>query len=151
MELRLFQKQDAESAKRLILSVLAQEYPFDKSAYSDSDLDKIEQVYSGERNSFFVVEEGGAIVGTAGVKEDSKDAALLRRLFVDASYRRRGFGSGLLKKAMSFCREKGYKQMIFNCTGRMTDAMNLCKNSGFKETEEIEMGGFKIHRLSIDL
>ena len=66
--LRLFKNEDAKGVKDLILSVLAKEYPFDKSAYSDSDLDKVGQTYGGPKDSFFVIEEEGHIVGTVGVK-----------------------------------------------------------------------------------
>jgi len=151
MDLRTFCEKDAAGAKQLILSILAHEYPFDKSAYSDSDLEKIGEVYQGERNSFFVIEEDGVIVGTVGVKEDSKDSALLRRLFVDSRYRKRGYGTALLKKALEFCRSKSYKTILFNGTGRMIDAMNLCKKIGFREVEQLEISGFKIHRLTLQL
>ena len=149
--LRTFTKKDAGSAKQLILSILTKEYPFDKSAYSDSDLDKIEEVYGGEKDSFFVIEEDGSVVGTVGVKEDSDNSALLRRLFVDLKHRRKGYGSELLDKAISFCRNKGYKHIFFRCTDRMKDAMNLCMQKGFKEIEALEISGFKIHNLGLQL
>lgn len=145
--LRAFTKKDAEGAKELILSILTKEYPFDKSAYSDSDLDKIDEVYGGERESFFIIEEGSSVVGTVGVKEDSPDSALLRRLFVDLKCRKKGYGSELLDRAISFCREKGYRHIFFRCTDRMNDAMNLCLHKGFKEIEALEVSGFRIHNL----
>jgi putative acetyltransferase len=147
----MFTGKDAESVKELILAILTKEYPFDKSAYSDSDLDKIGEVYGGAKESFFVIEENGSVVGTAGIKEDSPDSALLRRLFVDLKYRKKGYGSELLDKAMAFCRDKGYKRVYFKCTDRMKDAMNLCLRKGFKEIEALEISGFKIHNLEIKL
>ncbi len=149
--LRTFNKNDAKGVKELILSVLTKEYPFDKNAYSDSDLDKISEVYGGEKDSFMVIEEDGSVVGTAGVKEDSKENALLRRLFVDVKHRRKGYGSELLEKAISFCREKDYKRITFRCTDRMSDAMRLCMKNGFKEVEALEVSGFKIHNLELKL
>ncbi len=149
--LRPFDKKDSKGAKELILSILTKEYPFDKSAYSDSDLDRIDEVYSGTKDSFFVIEEGGSVVGTVGIKEESGDSALLRRLFVDAGHRHKGYGTQLLNKALEFCRAGGYKDVIFRCTDRMVDAMNLCKKSGFVEVEELDVGGFKIHKLVLAL
>lgn len=149
--LRIFTKADSEGVKELILSILTKEYPFDKSAYSDSDLDKIYEVYGGEKDSFFVMEEDGLIVGTVGVKEDIDDSALLRRLFVDIKHRKKGYGSELLDDAISFCRDKGYKRVYFRCTDRMKDAMNLCMRKGFKEIEALEVSGFKIHNLELKL
>ncbi len=149
--LRAFQKNDAEKVKGLILSILTREYPFDKSVYSDSDLEKIGDTYGGGRESFFVIESDEDIVGTAGVKEDGKDDALMRRLFVDLKHRRHGYGTMLLNKVVEFCRSKSYKRIYFRCTDRMADAMKLCLKHGFKETESLEVSGFKIHKLELDL
>ena len=149
--LRIFKKEDADGVRNLILNILTKEYPFDKSAYSDSDLDKIGETYGGKRDAFFVAEEGGEIVGTVGVKEESPLEALLRRLFVDIKHRKKGYGSALLGKAISFSKDKGYKKIYFRCTDRMADAMRLCDKNGFKETEKLEVSGFKIHKLELSL
>ena len=147
--LRTFQEEDAEGVRNLILSILSKEYPFDRSAYSDSDLYKVGETYGGKRESFFVVEDGGQIVGTVGIKEDGPTEALLRRLFVDFRHRKKGYGSGLLDKALDFCKGQGYKKIYFRCTDRMHDAMRLCVKKGFKETEKLEVGGFNIHKLEL--
>jgi len=147
--LRIFTKDDAKGVKGLILAILTKEYPFDKNAYSDSDLERISEVYGGEKDSFMVIEDNGEIVGTVGIKEDSKDTALLRRLFVDIKHRRKGYGTQLLESAIDFCREKGYKHVYFRCTDRMSDAIKLCIKKGFKEIEALEVSGFKIHNLEL--
>lgn len=149
--LRQFKKDDAGAVKDLILAILTKEYPFDKSAYSDSDLDRIGEVYGGEKESFFVIDESGQIVGTAGIKKESKDEALLRRFFVDTKHRRRGYGTQLLDRAINFCRDNGYKKIYFRCTDKMLDAMNLCLKKGFKEVENLEVAGFRIHRLVFNI
>lgn len=149
--LRHFKNTDSQGVKELILTILSKEYPFDRSAYSDSDLDKIGETYGGEREAFFVLEESGEVVGTVGVKEEGSEDALLRRLFVDLKHRKRGYGSALLEMAVNFCREKGFKKIYFRCTDRMSDAMNLCLKKGFKETESLEVSGFRIHKLEAKL
>ena len=146
-KLRDFASKDAQGVKDLILEILAKEYPFDKGAYSDSDLDKIVEIYGGRRNAFFVIDDSGIIVGSAGVKEDSKDEALLRRLFVHPKHRKLGYGTELLKKAVEFCENHGYKKIYFRCTDRMADAMKICLKNGFNESENLEVGGFHIHKL----
>ena len=147
--LRPFKEEDQESVKALILEILSKEYPFDKSAYSDSDLLHIGQTYGGAKNAFFVVEEGGRIVGTVGVKEDAKDEALVRRLFVDSKYRAHGYGTELLEKTIKFCKEQGYKKIYFRCTDRMASAMRLCAKEGFAEVEKLQVGGFNIHKMEL--
>jgi len=149
--LRAYKETDAKGVKELILGILTKEYPFDRSAYSDSDLDRIGEVYGGKNDAFFIIEDSGGVVGTAGVKEESKDDALLRRFFVDLKHRHRGYGSELLSKAIDFSKLKGYKRIIFRCTDRMSDAMNLCLKNMFTETESLEVSGFRIHKLERQL
>lgn len=149
--LRAFREEDSSGVRNLILNILSKEYPFDKSAYSDSDLNKIGETYGGNMDSFFVVEESKKIVGTVGVKEETPSEALLRRLFVDSGHRKKGYGASLLNKAIEFCKDKGYKKVYFRCTDRMSDAMRLCVKKGFKETEKLEVGGFGIHKLELAL
>ena len=150
-ELRAFKKEDAGGVKELILTILTREYPFDKSAYSDSDLEKIGQTYGGERDAFFVVEDDGEIVGTIGVKGESDEDALLRRLFVNPKHRRHGYGSALLERAVDFCVKNGYRRIFFRCTDRMSDAMKLCIKKGFRKAESLAVSGFNIHKLELDL
>jgi GNAT superfamily N-acetyltransferase len=149
--LREYKKSDAKNVKELILGILAGEYPFDKSAYSDSDLEKIGETYGGKGDAFFVIDEGSQIAGTVGVKMETGDTALLRRLFVDVKRRRHGYGSELIKKAIDFCRKNNYKNICFRCTDRMSDAMKLCVKNGFKETETLSISGFNIHKLEMKL
>ncbi|MBN2453088.1 MAG: GNAT family N-acetyltransferase [Candidatus Omnitrophica bacterium] len=149
--LREFKSDDASGVKELILGILTREYPFDRSVYADSDLDKIRETYGGPKDAFFVVDEDGGIAGTVGVKMETDDDALLRRLFVNVKRRRRGYGSALIEKAVEFCRTKGYKKMIFRCTDRMSDAMKLCAKKGFKETDKLLVGGFNIHKLELEI
>lgn len=149
--LREFKRADGSGVKELILGILTREYPFDKSAYSDSDMEKISQAYGGPKNAFFVIDENGQIAGTVGIKMETDNDALVRRLFVDVKRRRHGYGSELLEKAIDFCRKKGYRRMHFRCTDRMSDAMKLCIRKGFKETDTLSVSGFNIHKLELSL
>lgn len=151
MRVRPFTKEDSDKIRELILSILTKEYPFDKSAYSDSDLYDLTGTYNGPRDTFFVLEDNGNIIGTAGIKEDTKDVALLRRLFVNPSYRRKGYGEMLMGEALKFCQDKGYGHVVFRTTSRMTQAIELCKKKGFKKTEEIDLLGFKIYKFILSL
>jgi len=148
---RFYKPEDSEGVKELILSILTKEYPFDKNAYADSDILDIKGTYLGERNAFFVFQKGKKIVGTVGIKGDSEKTALLRRLFVDSSFRRKGIGSNLLKSGIAFCRESGYNEIVFRATDRMKSAMKLMEKQGFEEIENIEVMGFHIHMYRLKL
>ena len=151
MEVRTFREEDFPKIRELILSILTKEYPFDKSCYSDSDLYSLDQTYSGAKNSFFVIEEDGRIIGTAGVKEESRETALLRRLFVNSDSRGKGFGKLLIDRAIEFCRNAGYHRVVFRTTNRMKQAIELCKKKGFMQVECADVGGFQIYKFSLDI
>jgi GNAT superfamily N-acetyltransferase len=70
---------------------------------------------------------------------------------VDVKHRHKGYGTELLRKAIDFCRLKKYRRIFFRCTDRMTSAMRLCVKEGFRETEMLEVGGFRIHKLEFKL
>ena len=151
MEVRAYRPEDSTGVKGLILSILEKEYPFDKSAYKDTDINNITGTYSGGGNAFFVIEKDEKIVGTVGVKKETRDTALLRRLFVDESHRKKGYGMMLLKEAVEFCRSKNYNEVIFRATDRMHQAMKLIKKANFEEKEDLEVSGFHIHKFSLKL
>jgi len=145
METRVYEPKDSSGVKKLILSILQKEYPFDQAAYKDTDIQDISGIYGGKGNSFFVIEENGEIVGTVGVKRDSGASVLLRRLFVGESSRGKGCGTLLLKTAVDFCKDAKYKEIIFRATDRMMSAIKLCKKHGFNKKESLEVSGFHIH------
>jgi len=151
MQVRAFKKEDSEEIKDLILSILTKEYPFDKSAYSDSDLFDLYGTYSGKKDNFFVLEDNGKIIGTVGIKQDAEDTALLRRLFVVAGQRKKGYGKLLVDKALVFCKDKDYGRIVFRTTNRMTQAIELCMKRGFKKAEEIDLEGFQIYKFVLEL
>lgn len=151
MQIRTFEKKDNDSVRGLIISILTKEYPFDKSVYENSDIADINQTYSGGRDGFFVLESEDKILGTIGVKEESEDMALIRRLFVDPACRRRGYGALLLDKAIRHCRNYNFKHIVFRATGKMIQVINLLKKTNFKEVEKIDLGGFQIYKFTLDL
>ena len=151
MQIRKFTEADGPKIKELILSILEKEYPFDRKAYSDTDLENIYASYGGARDAFFVIAEDNRILATAGIKEDSTQTALLRRVFVDPKERRKGYGSKLLDEAIKFCKDAGYKELVFRTTSKMVQAIELCKKKGFKEIEKIDLGGFFIHKFTLSL
>ena len=126
MQVRTFESTDGKHVKDLIVSILSKEYPFDKEVYEDeSDLVDIDSAYGGKRDTFLVLESEGKILGTIGIKEDSKSTAMLRRLFVEPSCRRKGYGALLLDKGIRHCKKNNFKHIVFRTTGRMAQAINL--------------------------
>ena len=80
MNIRDFAGKDQKKVEKLISTIFAEEYPFEKSAYSDEDLQDISSSYNGQRDAFFVAEVDDVIIGTVGIKEDSLESALMRQI-----------------------------------------------------------------------
>ena len=146
MQIRPIQSKDEKQVKKLISDILSKEFEFGHNAYSYGDLDSIDKVYGGEREGFFVLEEKGKIAGTVGVKEESKKTAIIRRLFVVPSFRGKGYGSLLIDRALDFCKEKDYHELVFHAATPMKSAIDLCGSRGFKEKEKLVLGGVDITR-----
>ena len=151
MQIRTFENKDGDNVKDLIISILSNEYPFDKKVYENSDLSDIGRVYGGKRDAFFVIEFDGKIVGTVGIKEDSENIALIRRLFVNPSYRGKGCGLLLLDKAIRSCKDFNFRCIAFRTTGRMVQAINLLKKMNFKEVEKVDLDNLQIYKFVLDL
>jgi len=148
---REFKAKDAKDVKNLILTILKKEYPFDRSAYADSDINDIKGTYLGDRNGFFVCDKNTHVIGTAGIKRDTEKTALLRRIFVKKENRGQGCGKELVQKCIVFCKDHGYKEIVFRATDKMKRAMILVQKTGFKETEDLQIAGFHIHIFKLKL
>jgi len=152
MQVRKFQNRDNEEVKDLILSILTKEYPFDKKVFEeDSDIGDIGQSYGGKKDAFLVLDAGNKIVGTVGIKEESNNTALVRRLFVDSASRRKGYGTLLMEKVIRHCKRNNFKKIVFRTTGRMAQAINLVKKMNFIEEENLDLGGFSIYKFTLNL
>lgn len=144
MFIRPFKRDDNNQVKDLITLILNSEFSTEKNAYSEDDLKDIDKTYGGKREAFFVCEDQKKIVGTVGIKEDTHGIALLRRIFVHPDYRQKGYGSRLIDTAIEFCKILHYKEVVFRSTDKMKQAINLCLNKGFIETEKDNFGHIQI-------
>lgn len=151
MRIRRFVKNDQDEVRKFITNILSSEFAMEQKAYMNSDLDSINDVYGKDREAFFVGEDEGRISGTVGVKEENKNTAILRRLFVNPKCRGKGYGRLLIDEALNFCKEKGYHEVVFHASTTMKAAMALCNGKGFKEKDILELGGIKIIRFSLSI
>ena len=140
MKIRKIKKEEYALAKDLVLRVMQDEFSVDSNVYPAQDIDDIETSYGGLGEAFFVGVEDDIVVGTVAVKKEDERVAFLRRIFVDERYRGKKIGSQLMARAIDFCSEVGYQEIVFNTTSRMQAAIALCKTKGFVERAKIDMG-----------
>lgn len=135
----------------LVKSILSAEFPADQGAYPTQDLERLTQTYAGPSNTFFVAEENQKIIGTCGVMADGLETAIVRRLFVEPNARGKGIGSELLKAALAFCREHGFREILIRTSSRMEQAIRLCRAQGFEEDGQWDLGQVKLIRFRLKL
>ncbi|MFH1459607.1 MAG: GNAT family N-acetyltransferase [Candidatus Omnitrophota bacterium] len=144
IKIRRYEDQDKPQVIKLINSILKNEYDLAKETYSNFDIHNINEVYGGKRDLFLVAVVGNSVVGTIAVKEDDRNSALLRRIFVSSEFRGIGLGKKLILEAIQFCEEKKFRIINFCSTDKMEAANNLCKKNGFSRRACMSLGPVKL-------
>ncbi|MBI4115206.1 MAG: GNAT family N-acetyltransferase [Candidatus Omnitrophica bacterium] len=151
VEIRRFEPKDGEAVKKLISQIMDGEFKDEKAAFSFDDLDNLEGSYGKLDEAFFVAEEGKKIVGTIGVKREDERVALIRRIFVAPQYRQKKIGSELLKRAIEFCEEAGYRELVFKTTSKMEGALKFFESRGFHSRAKVPMGRIELLKFTLSL
>jgi GNAT superfamily N-acetyltransferase len=140
IDIRKIHKGEESQAKKLITSIMDAEFSQAKGSYPTDDLDAIADHYGHLGEAFFVAVEEGKVIGTVAVKKDDERTALLRRIFVSPDHRKQKIGYRLMQKAIDFCKEVGYQEIVFKSTALMNAANQLCLANGFQEKARIPLG-----------
>ena len=137
----------------LISSIMDREFHDVKHAYPTEDVECIEKAYGGIGEAFFVAVDNKThkVVGTVAIKKEDGRVALLRRLFVASTHRNLKIGKRLIDRALDFCREVGYEEVVFKTTSKMSGAIDLCRKNGFVQRAHIVLGPIELIKLSLCL
>jgi len=149
---RSLQSDDA-AVVELINSIMDSEFHDAKHAYPTEDVECIGKAYGGIGEAFFVAvdDKSHKIVGTVAIKKEDERVALLRRLFVAPTHRNLKIGKRLIDRALDFCREVGYGEVVFKTTSKMSGAIDLCRKNGFVQRAHIVLGPIELIKLSLCL
>ncbi|TXE07657.1 GNAT family N-acetyltransferase [Gelidibacter salicanalis] len=108
------------------------------TAYADEALDIMTATYAQNDRAYFVVDDGGKIIGGAGIAplENFEDAICeLQKMYFLPEARGKGLGA----KMMAICLEKakslGYDKCYLETLPYMTDATKLYATSGFQNLD----------------
>ena len=151
IEIRKFDPKDAGQIRNLITQILRDEFPEERQAFPVGDIEDISASYGKLGEAFFVASSNGKVVRTVGIKQDDERTALLRRLYVDSEYRGHHVGERLADRAIEFCREVGYAELIFKTTASMQSAIELGKKKGFITKGRIHLGSVELVKLALFL
>ena len=92
--------------------------------------------YQPPRGAFFVVRDGGAVVGSVGVERVDETTAEVHRLYLDAALRGRGTGRALMEAAIAWCRAGGLRRVTLWSDTRFEAAHRLYLAMGFRRGTE---------------
>jgi GNAT superfamily N-acetyltransferase len=149
--IRKWQPSDEAAVTDLATKILNEEFPKENSAFPVDDLNDVQSHYRRLGEAFFVATVNGKVIGTVAIKREDERTAFLRRLFVDSQYRSRRIGSQLVERAIEFCREVGYDELIFKTTSSMERAVHLCQGKGFVPRARVNLGPIQLCKYALFL
>ena len=136
---------DSKAVVDFINGILESEFSDSYHHLAADDLEDVCDSYSGERDMFLVLKDAGEIIGSVAVKEDAKEVALLRRLFIAPEHRKKGYGKLMVQKAIEFCEKNGYEMISFRGNNQMDSAIKVMERFGFIKKDIIDLGAFHIY------
>jgi putative acetyltransferase len=104
-------------------------------AINDPEVDAMSANYSEPRAAFFVVEDGGRILGGGGIAPlagADADVCELRKMYFLPEARGRGLGEKMLLRCLDAARERDFRRCYLETLTGMDAAMKLYTRMGFK-------------------
>ncbi len=143
-------KADQDAIRALIFSIL-NEYDLEPDPKTiDRDLDDIEEFYKD--GVFDVLVSGdGAVIGTVGLKPKGGGVCELRKMYLKAQYRGRGYGARLLKHAIARAMELGMARIELETARVLEEAIGLYEKFGFARIEHAKMEKRCDQALALDI
>ena len=100
------------------------------------EIDRLAAYYAERQGAFFVVYDGDRLAGVFGLERLGAEAAELRRMYVDAAYRRRGLARLMLEYAEQACRDAGTRVLTLSTSELQQAALAFYRRSGYRLLRE---------------
>ncbi len=94
-------------------------------------IDNIQNTFGGNRDIFLVVVNNNMVEGCVGLKELSKEKALIKRYYLSSSLRGKGIAQTLFKKLKAFALNKDYKHLVLDTQLDNLRAQAFYEKTGF--------------------
>ena len=119
-------------------TLYAAEYGLDHTfeGYVAAGLGQFANTYTSDHDYFAVAELDGTIVGSVAIVGQPDRTAQLRWFLVHPDARGHGLGTGLLREAVDFCRQRNYKSVFLWTISELKTAARLYRDAGFQLTEQ---------------
>jgi GNAT superfamily N-acetyltransferase len=129
-----FDERHTEGVIALIGGVFA-EYglTFELAGY-DADLTRIAGTYCRVGGAFWVLEDGGRVVGTIGVVPLSPTEVEIKRVYLESSLRGQGWGRTLVEHAIGWAVEHGHTRVRLWSDVKFERSHGMYERLGFVRT-----------------
>jgi GNAT superfamily N-acetyltransferase len=102
----------------------------------ERDLVDIHSSYQDAGGEFWVLDAGGVIAGCVGVVPKDAETCELKRLYLLKSYRRRGWGTRLVRTVQGWAIAHGFRRMVLWSDVLFEPAHRLYAKLGFTATDK---------------
>jgi putative acetyltransferase len=134
--IRKIEKKDNQAVAQLIRNVFDElNIPKVGTAYADSYLDFMYEEYNKPKSVYFVVENEGKIIGSAGVaplENEVETICELQKMYFLPEARGLGIGSQMMKLCLQAAKDFGFEKCYLETMPFMHDAQKLYKKAGFE-------------------
>jgi len=129
--IRDYKKSDHDALVKMVGLILEEsQMKLDENG-ADRELEDMDRLYGHGKSKFYVVENGGQLIGSIGMRPLGRDACELRKFYVLKEYRGRGLGARLLREALIFAIEKEFKRIQLEVSAKHERAIHLYESHGF--------------------
>lgn len=100
------------------------------------EVDRLADYYAEKKGAFFVAYDADRLAGMFGLERLGTEAAELRRMYVDADYRRRGLARVMLAEAERICGEAGTPVLTLSTSELQQAALSFYRREGYRLVRE---------------
>ena len=100
------------------------------------EIDRLGDYYAERQGAFFVAYDGEKLAGVFGLERLGAPSAELRRMYVDAAYRRQGLARTMLDHAEQACRNAGTRLLTLSTSELQQAALAFYRASGYRLVSE---------------
>lgn len=101
----------------------------------EKELLQLEKQYGPPEGSLFLIFEDTTPIGCFAIRKLESQICELKRMFLEKTYRGKGIGRLMIKKALKEASALGYVKVRLDSLKGMKAAITLYKDFGFKEVE----------------
>src|SRR3712207_6490073 len=89
------------------------------------------------RGFWMAMSQDGDLMGTFALRPSGEDVAELRRMYVDAGFRRRGVARAMLARAEALCAGWGFRRLFLTTSSLNRAAIGLYRAAGFDRSDHV--------------